>query len=104
MNTENKLPEDFKQKWVAALRSGEYKQGKYVLYCRAIDSFCCIGVAGKIKGVSLEEMEGKSNPGSDKVYKSCINLGDSFVRTLTLMNDYQGKSFSDIADWIEQNL
>jgi len=33
---------DIKAKWVAALRSGEYKQGKNRL--RTKDSFCCLGV------------------------------------------------------------
>jgi hypothetical protein len=31
------------KKWVAALRSGEYKQGKFSL--RNDDGFCCLGVA-----------------------------------------------------------
>lgn len=33
---------DVKAQWVAALRSGEYKQGQH--YLRFNDSFCCLGV------------------------------------------------------------
>lgn len=34
------------QKWVAALKSGEYKQGKNVLHrTNGEDRFCCLGVA-----------------------------------------------------------
>jgi hypothetical protein len=34
---------ELKQKWIAALRSGEYKQGKGVLRTTE-DRFCCLGV------------------------------------------------------------
>lgn len=41
MNTENM------KAWVAALRSGEYKQGRSCL--RSADgTFCCLGVAGDL--------------------------------------------------------
>ena len=33
---------EIKAKWLAALRSGEYKQGQGTLRCG--DSFCCLGV------------------------------------------------------------
>jgi len=33
------------QKWVDALRSGDYKQGRRALYDGVTDSFCCLGVA-----------------------------------------------------------
>ncbi len=36
------MNQEIKQKWVEALRSGEYKQGKGQL--RDKDSFCCLGV------------------------------------------------------------
>jgi hypothetical protein len=36
------MKRDIATKWTAALRSGEYQQGKEVL--RANDSFCCLGV------------------------------------------------------------
>lgn len=45
------------KKWVAALRSGEYSQGRNVLrwYDRASDDdfFCCLGVACNISGLGL---------------------------------------------------
>lgn len=36
------MNKDVKQKWLAALRSGKYKQG--ALRLRASDSYCCLGV------------------------------------------------------------
>ena len=39
---ENKLDPELKAKWLAALRSDEYKQGKYCLNIEG--EFCCLGV------------------------------------------------------------
>lgn len=36
------MNKEVKEKWVAALRSGKYKQGKHAL--RMDDQFCCLGV------------------------------------------------------------
>lgn len=36
------------QKWVAALRSGDYKQGKGVLHSVTRDTWCCLGVAADL--------------------------------------------------------
>lgn len=35
---------DVKAKWVEALRSGEYKQGKGQMHNREENSYCCLGV------------------------------------------------------------
>jgi hypothetical protein len=35
---------DVKAQWVAALRSGEYAQGREVLHSTEYDSYCCLGV------------------------------------------------------------
>src|SRR3954466_4218538 len=42
-----KLRPEVKEKWVAALRSGEYKQGRSYLHSQnpdGEDRFCCLGV------------------------------------------------------------
>ena len=36
------MKQEIKEKWVSALRSGEYKQGKEGL--RIYNEFCCLGV------------------------------------------------------------
>lgn len=38
------MNQDIKAQWVAALRSGEYKQGKQRLHHAEGDTFCCLGV------------------------------------------------------------
>jgi hypothetical protein len=39
------MPKEFLEKWLKALRSGEYKQGEDLLYNPKEQSYCCLGVA-----------------------------------------------------------
>ena len=113
------LPKEFAEKWLTALRSGEYEQGSSYLsayYFNGItgkNKFCCLGVACVIEGLPLEDLRGEfilSNwplPENLKGDRSA----NTFVRELTDMNDgtietHQAdkKSFPEIADWIEQNV
>lgn len=113
-----KLPKKFKEKWIAALRSGEYEQGTGELYNKKLNSFCCLGIAGVIAGISLEDLNSKTYLGDDyewhvknKNVPECLmrhgakELSKSNPEYLQVakMND-QGKSFTEIADWIEENL
>lgn len=51
-----------KAKWIEALRSGKYQQGKDMLY-RA-GRYCCLGVAGvAVFGKSTTELRGGLMPG-----------------------------------------
>jgi hypothetical protein len=40
----NKMKPHIKAKWLEALRSGEYKQGRDCLHNTSDDTFCCLGV------------------------------------------------------------
>ena len=129
-----KLPVEFKTKWVEALRSGKYKQGKGFL--RSInDEFCCLGVAYDLCGgkwfesnggvyqtklgnmrmpmmySTLQEEDGYHNDlPKDIVDSFTSHLEDGAMyagrvaNTLAHMNDEQNKSFVEIADYIEANL
>lgn len=55
-----KLPKEFAEKWLKALRSGEYAQGQNKL-CNSDSEYCCLGVAGAICGLSEEYMNDKDN-------------------------------------------
>lgn len=139
MEQTKKLPKEFKNKWIAALRSGEYIQGKeFLMSSNSIDrefdedgneifvdtpdiqyKFCCIGVAGFICGIpklrlfknpifassedwSKEELE--TIP--ELLRGGCLReISDynEIVDDLTQMND-SGKTFQEIADYIENNL
>lgn len=102
---------EFKAKWIAALRSGEYTQGIANLYTDESDSFCCLGVAGLIAGVPKERMNRKTNPTLDLVYTEvCPGLEDVDRAELIQMNDgtdkywNEKKTFEEIADHIEKYL
>jgi hypothetical protein len=55
------MKEDIKQKWITALESGEYKQGKDRL--KSNKGFCCLGVLCDIHS----EMTGEGNWVDEKV-------------------------------------
>jgi hypothetical protein len=93
---------ELKQKWIAALRSGNYEQADHRL--RRVRhgnvSYCCLGVllcvSGRYRVFGNDENE----------YYGFINaeLGDATRSQLAGMNDYQGRTFAEIADYIEQTI
>ncbi len=108
---------EFKAQWVAALRSGEYTQGYNHL--RAKDpqggySYCCLGVACDLSksGSWSEEAPWRWVHNNGTVWVGTLapalltelGLASSIPDKLIMMNDRDNKSFSEIADWIEENL
>ncbi len=103
------------KKWIRALRSGKYKQGKFSLHTKK-DRFCCLGVACKIFEKELKVSENSENYLYDKhgssLPKKMINklgLVGSFGKskscksTLADLNDMEGYSLKKIADHLEEN-
>lgn len=101
------------KKWVKALRSGKYKQGRRALHHLPTDTFCCLGVLCEISDVAV-----KHRPkGIDNVYYAGnamtlpisvqnwigINSDNPKVKGLELAawND-RGEPFEKIADLIEE--
>jgi hypothetical protein len=91
-----------KAEWIAALRSGEYRQGLNYLHDSERNTFCCLGVLCRVAGVSIDDIRdviSTDTPcldsGIDKEMRSY--LGDT-------LNDGQGKTFSEIADYIESEI
>lgn len=113
INEENKLDPEFKVKWLAALRSGEYKQGTGKMFDPRTNSYCCLGLAGHVCGIPdekilggyfLEENAPKEYPPQLIVQQySKIPFQTGLGEILYGMND-SGKTFSEIADYIETNL
>lgn len=102
------LPKEFAQKWVDALRSGEYGQTTGKLFAEGTCSYCCIGVAGHVLGVSNARLlKGNTNKltayAFEDVFKS-DPLPHGLQAELIIMNDDDGKNFTEIADWIEENV
>ena len=123
------MNQDIKKLWVAALRSGEYKQGKCSLISNNKKQFCCLGVLCDLH--SKEFPENKWTPYDndsfikrlrymDSMYalpieviewtESRLDLNtvsltiDGTYSPLTVHNDSNFKSFDKIADAIEAQL
>jgi hypothetical protein len=105
-----KLPKEFKEKWITALRSGEYKQGNLQFYNRSNNSYCCLGVAAEVAGYDLKA---SSMVGEAIFHKGMVeidNIIEIFIENeniqwdLVRMNDGKKYTFLEIADWIESNL
>jgi hypothetical protein len=110
-----------KQKWVSALRSGEYPQITRRLHTD--NGFCCLGVLcdlyGKENNVEWELECGNIYEFNLYVFQgngtflplsvvewSGLENGSPYVdggKTLALLNDH-GKTFEEIADVIEEQL
>ena len=92
------------KQWVAALRSGEYPQGRNFMVCNG--KYCCLGVATKCFGLDHDRFyltnkswESLGLRDSDGAFAH--TLGTKHV-SLARMND-RGIPFAEIADYIEQN-
>lgn len=115
------------KKWVAALRSGKYRQGKTRLRVagetRRQDSFCCLGVLCDVHRTTtgkgrwyLGAFEPAGEVGSAMVTPDTVvawaGLGSCNPKvpahnpstrgtSLAEFNDHLGKTFAEIADLIE---
>lgn len=108
------LDKEIAEKWVAALRSGEYKQGIGVLYNKRNNTFCSLGVLGAVCGNDLKDMTSMGILSSiidNKVPNHIMKqLNGNSPTSITLsgrlinLNDRTKKSFCEIADWIEENV
>lgn len=109
-----------KTKWVEALRSGKYKQGRSAL--RIDDTYCCLGVLCEVAELGKWSPLLNDDDEPTGMYWMEFNAGDRDADLLLIsvresigldaeghkacwrMNDDERKSFSEIADYIEQNL
>ena len=53
-----KFTKEVKEKWLADLKSGNFKQGTGSLYKEETDSYCCIGVLSISMGIDKEKLRG----------------------------------------------
>jgi hypothetical protein len=106
------MDEEKKKAWIEALRGGGYKQGKGKL--RRGDAFCCLGVLVDVCGDGHWEQIYW-----DYFYRYAPNVHFStmldsaachqygipceIAKRLAMMND-EGKSFDEIADYVEEHL
>lgn len=120
---EYRLPKEFTEKWIAALRSGEYKQGEGLLLNDvgfeqkevaedAECEFCCLGIACLITGsekitlCGAEWIQEEIKPNTPIELMGTMSE-NKLVKVLSKMNDGDGcdkKTFPEIADWITANV
>jgi hypothetical protein len=119
---------EVKAKWVAALRSGQYEQGKSVL--RSGDRYCCLGVLCDISGLGTWVPVSAAETGEHGTYryqfadKHSGSIGllpfdvlswaglDNDAAAVDDMPDHMqpvtmndiGRTFEEIADSIEAHL
>lgn len=89
------MDKDTKERWINALRSGEYNQctGDYRIPSGFSGfNFCAFGVL-----IEIEDMWSDR----DKVFEG---ISEEDVDSIIRMNDSGQCSFEDIADWIEENV
>lgn len=124
----NKMDPEIKAKWLTALRSGSYEQGPAVLHKQTADEhkYCCLGVLceiGVLDGVVERSRNGVDGYDGDVGYRlvgsrlshfldmmpndeiqDWANLPDRAMHDLAELNDTARRSFSEIADFIEEHL
>lgn len=107
-----KLQPEFKIAWLAALRSGDYVQGRRYLVNG--EAHCCLGVACKIIGAPYLGVFGRPRVTSHPDWNEkaiwqldgtdlSLDLAEAQQDILANMNDI-GRTFLEIADYIEENL
>lgn len=109
---------DIKAKWVEALRSGKYRQGVGALKKECIDDgslrYCCLGILCDIHDQSqwIDPMRTGARWSYGKYFLTGLppkevldwsGLMAAQTKDFSDMND-SGKSFDEIADYIEANL
>lgn len=95
------MDEEIKRKWVEALRSGQFLQGQNALSSVGREGLvlCCIGV-GFCVARPTENVGAYGTTGAARA----IGLSRDQESHLVIMNDEEGASFAQIADYIEANL
>lgn len=107
MKTETQLTQEEFNRWLEALRSGNYNEGVGKLYYKnpkGNESYCCLGVCGAVNNYDPELLKANfsltKGEGRGPVWK----IPHEIQQKLIQFNDDDGMTFSEIANWIEKNL
>jgi hypothetical protein len=95
-----------KEKWVKALRSGRYKQTTGVLSehdSSGREANCCLGVLCRVARLRKDNWRDWGLLSDFDSGYALLEEHDFNEQPLASLND-EGKSFSEIADYIEENL
>lgn len=106
-----------KEKWLTALRSGHYAQGRVVLRSEN-DRYCCLGVLAhemepdtRLNNFNYTEFEkpeyGLTTEQVDFLWHANDGIptkGESDLASFPVIREEERWTFSEIADWIEEHL
>lgn len=100
----HELPAKFRENWISALESGEYKQTTrdFQYYTPYTDCYCATGVGAKANGYDF-------TPDGEAIKCEVSDAGFQALLTRKLwwivvdMNDRDKKSFIEIAAWLREN-
>lgn len=108
------MDEEWRKRWVAALRSGKYKQTQGQLRLGSspeYHSYCCLGVLCEISGLGhwqsasggmfVDTQYNHSNAQLPFTLSKQLGLGPLQQEYLTRLNDVHVATFARIADIIE---
>jgi hypothetical protein len=110
------MKKEIKEKWIEALRSGNYAQGQGELHNPDNKTYCCLGVLADVTGhdpIAVKRLPESGNIHAAEEYLNYkvldeVGLSHSAQQLLANMNDGFGNcrahSFAEIADYIESNL
>lgn len=106
-NVENPMTQQEAKEWAEALRSGAYKQTSGAL--KDGNGYCCLGVEWQVHPTQCANVD-DGQVASLRYYNEDgsrdqrLRLPGQIQSKLMNMNDDDGKSFFEIADYIEQEL
>lgn len=107
------FPKEIAHKFIIALTSGCYSQiGMHFAYVSKSGktSYCVMGVLLKILGASTIDLSThkKFDTNRDMIGRisklNKENVWHQFSGSIRYMNDYGGRSFAEIAEWIKRNI
>lgn len=115
------MKKDIAEKWITALRSGEYEQGKYLLHNLNNNTFCCLGILCELAlqdGVDITVIDTLAGANSYDGCKFVLPLSvqnwsgmrsvdgtakSQIYLSLSGLND-AGTTFEEVAEIIERNM
>lgn len=97
------MREERLKQWIEALRSGKYWQCQNRLRDKQTNTYCCLGVASDLCP-DVEWVDGASGNYVSRSKIDYLGLTDSQIYDLINLNDMQKAPFSEIADYIEQEI
>jgi hypothetical protein len=102
------MDKELKTKWVKALRSGRYKQGRTQLHNPKNNTYCCLGVLADVAGYVPNKVKRRGEEYLSKTKEEEFGLDYDMQVKLGQMNDGSfgapAYDFKQIAAFIQKEL